>query len=149
MPFASPASRFAAFARSTFAIAALIALGQAAGLGAASAAPPERLRVSESGRFLETESGEPFLWLGCTPWGMTEWLTREDVDLYLDDRKAKGMTIVQLCLFWGKREDKPLRFPVNPPNAYGHRAFEVSDGAPDPTRPAVVEGGSATEPNDY
>src|SRR5690606_34905672 len=34
-------------------------------------------------------------------------------------------------------------------NAYGHRAFEESDGAPDPTRPAVVEGGGATEPNDY
>ena len=80
---------------------------------------------------------------------MTEWLTREDVDHYLDDRSSKGMTVVQLCLFWGKRTDRPLAFTTNPANAYGHKAFLEVDGAPDPRQPAIASGGSAMQPNDF
>ena len=112
-------------------------------------AEPGPLSVHASGRYLAKADGEPLLWIGCTPWGMTEWLTREEVDVYLDDRQSKGMNVVQLCLFWGKRTDNPLNFVVNPANAYGHRAFQSDDGEPDPSEPAVVAGGGPENPNDY
>lgn len=108
-----------------------------------------RLKISKENRYIEHEDGTPFLWIGCTAWGMTEWLNREDVDLYLDDRKAKGMNVVQLCLFWGKRVDYPTKFTANAPNPYGHKAFLEVDGFPDASQPAIIEGGSPEEPNDY
>jgi len=111
--------------------------------------PKPQLKVSENNRYLEYQDGTPFFWLGGTSWGMSEWLNREDVIYYLDDRKKKEFSLVQICLFWGKREEDPVTFTLNPPNAYGYKAFEEVNGVPDPTRPAVVEGGAPTEPNDY
>ncbi len=107
------------------------------------------LHVSADGRFLEDTSGDPFLWMGGTTWGMSEWLNREEVDFYLDNRKDKGFNVVQVCLFWGKREDDPLRFTANPLNAYGSRAFGETEGKADPGNPLVVEGGTPESPNDY
>lgn len=108
-----------------------------------------RLKVNDKSQIIQYEDGTPFLWLGCTSWGMTEWLSREDMDIYLDDRKSKGMNVVQFCLFWGKREENPLRFTTNPSNFYGYKAFVEKDGFPYATQPAVVEGGSPENPNDY
>ncbi|MDF9797156.1 hypothetical protein OKW21_002419 [Catalinimonas alkaloidigena] len=107
------------------------------------------LKVSENQRYLEYHNGDPFFWLGDTSWGMSEWLNREDVVAYMDQRKAQGYNVIQLCLFWGKREDDPVNFTTNPQNAYGHKAFAEVDGKPDPTKPWVVEGGSPANPNDY
>ncbi|MCB1120544.1 MAG: DUF4038 domain-containing protein, partial [Verrucomicrobiae bacterium] len=107
------------------------------------------LQVAEESKHLEYPDGSPFLWLGDTLWGMTEYLERRDVDLYLDDRKKKGINVVQFCLFWGKREEDPVRFTTNPTNAYGHKAFREVNGKPDPLQPWIVPGGSPTEPNDY
>ena len=108
-----------------------------------------RLNVSENNRYLEFDNGEVFFWLGGTSWGMSEWLTREQVDFYLDDRKEKGFNLVQICLFWGKRVDDPINFTVNPPNAYGFKAFREIDGKPDSTQPLVSKGGTPQNPNDY
>ena len=107
------------------------------------------LRVAGNHRYLEYQNGTPFFWLGGTAWGMSEWFTREEVDLYFDNRKAKGFSLVQICLFWGKREEDPVQFSVNPPNIYGFQAFEEVDGFPDAFHPAVVQEGSPTDPNDY
>jgi hypothetical protein len=108
-----------------------------------------KLIVHEDSRIIQHEDGTPFLWLGCTAWGMTEWLSRDEVSLYLDDRKSKGMNVVQLCLFWGKRVDNPIKFTANAPNYYGYKAFVENEGVPDPKQAAVVEGGSPENPNDY
>ncbi len=107
------------------------------------------LRINKGSRIIQYDDGTPFLWLGCTSWGMTEWLPREDVDFYLDDRKSKGMNVVQLCLFWGKRVDYPTKFTANPSNYYGFKAFKETRGFPDATKPAIVDGGSPENPNDY
>jgi hypothetical protein len=107
------------------------------------------LKVSENGRYLETNDGNPFFWMGETIWGMSEWLNREEVDFLLDDRMGKGFNVIQVCLFWGKREEEPLRFTVNPPNAYGHSAFNVVNGMPDTASPDIADGGSPDSPNDY
>jgi len=108
-----------------------------------------KLLIRKDSSIIEHQDGKPFLWLGCTAWGMTEWLTREDVDLYLDDRQSKGMNVVQFCLFWGKRTDNPTTFYLNPKNPYGHKAFVETRGFPDATMPAVADGGSSDNPNDY
>ena len=107
------------------------------------------LKVSEDHRYLEYENGEPFLWMGGTTWGMSEWLNREEVDFYLDHRKELDFNIVQLCLFWGKRDEDPVKFFANPTNAYGFRAFGEREGKADPCKPLLVEGGTPLFPNDY
>lgn len=102
------------------------------------------LKVSKNHRYLVHQDGTPFFWLGGTSWGMAEYLTREEIQLYLDDRHAKGFNVVQLCAFWGKRVENPVNFFLNPPNAYGQRAFDE-----DVKVPAVVNGGTPDAPNDY
>jgi hypothetical protein len=47
------------------------------------------------GRYLVTERGEPFFYLGDTAWELFHRLTREEADLYLKDRAAKGFTVIQ------------------------------------------------------
>jgi hypothetical protein len=42
------------------------------------------LSAGEGSRIIRYEDGTPFLWLGCTAWGMTEWLSREDAVLILE-----------------------------------------------------------------
>jgi len=46
----------------------------------------EFLQVSDNGRFLVTESGEPFFWLGDTAWELFHRLTREEASEYLYER---------------------------------------------------------------
>ena len=47
------------------------------------------------GRYLVTERGEPFFYLGDTAWELFHRLTREEAELYLKDRAAKGFTVIQ------------------------------------------------------
>ena len=56
----------------------------------AHAAPLPMLKVSDNHRFLVTESGQPFFWLGDTAWELFHRLKREDAELYLKNRAAKG-----------------------------------------------------------
>jgi hypothetical protein len=108
-----------------------------------------KLEVSENGHFIQHEDGTPFLWLGGTLWGMTEWCTRADIDKYLDNRKQKGFNVIQVCLLWGKRHEDPIRFPVNAKNVYGRRALLYTDSVPDPAKPDLKDGGTSLNPNDY
>ncbi|HTE32425.1 MAG TPA: DUF4038 domain-containing protein, partial [Chryseolinea sp.] len=54
-----------------------------------------RLKVSTNGRYLEHEDGTPFFWLGDTAWELFHRLTRDESDLYLEDRRSKGFTVIQ------------------------------------------------------
>ena len=77
-----------------------------------------------SGRFLVTEDGKPFFYLGDTAWELFHRLTREEAVLYLEDRASKGFTVIQavvLAEFNGLTE----------PNPYG--AVPLINN--DPTRP--------------
>jgi len=93
-----------------------------------------KLRVSESQRFLVTAEGKPFFWLGDTAWELFHRLNREEADLYLRNRAAKGFTVVQAVAL-------AELDGLNTPNAYGHRPLIDND----PTRPDVKEGPD----NDY
>jgi len=47
---------------------------------------PPNLRISDNKRFIETENGDPFFWLGDTGWLLFTKLTREETEKYLEDR---------------------------------------------------------------
>ena len=75
----------------------------------------------ESGkRYLIDAAGKPFFINGDSPWDLISTLTRPDVDLYLADRKAKGINTVLVELM-------EHYFSPNPPkNAYGDAPFTTA-----------------------
>ncbi|MCY2990450.1 MAG: glycoside hydrolase family 140 protein [Planctomycetota bacterium] len=80
---------------------------------AVSAAPLPKLKVSDNQRFLVTESGEPFFWLGDTAWELFHSLNREDAELYLKNRAKLGFNVVQAVAL-------AELHGLTAPNAYGH-----------------------------
>jgi hypothetical protein len=74
----------------------------------ASAGRPPALCVSDNGRFLVTEDGHPFFWLGDTAWELFHRLNREESERYLSDRAAKGFTVIQAVVL---AEHDGLRTP--------------------------------------
>ena len=105
-------------------------------LAARSAEALPRLRVSDNRRFLVTENGKPFFWLGDTAWELVNKASRVDridqpsVLRYFKNRATKGFTVIQTVV--------PGFDQIN---VAGHAAF--IDG--DFTRPKVVPGPD----NDY
>jgi hypothetical protein len=98
------------------------------------AAPAPRLKVSESRRFLVTEDGRPFFYLGDTAWELFHRLDREEADRYLQDRARKGFTVIQAVAL-------AELDGLHDPNPYGHRPLRNLD----PTQPDVQDGPA----NDY
>ncbi len=84
----------------------------------------QELRVHESARYLEYETGEPFLWIGDTAWDLFHDLDREEATYYLENRAEKKFTVIQAVVL---AENNGLRKP----NAYG----EVPLINLDPTTP--------------
>lgn len=71
---------------------AIRALALAAVLAATG--PAHGLQVSGNGRFLVTDDGTPFFWLGDTAWRLQR-LAPEDLAAYLDTRRAQGYNVIQ------------------------------------------------------
>jgi hypothetical protein len=86
--------------------------------------PAQHLKLSDNQRFLVTESGDPFFWLGDTGWEMLHRLDREEMEHYLRNRSGKGFTVIQTVILG---EMDGLAFP----NMEGHLPFEDFD----PERP--------------
>ena len=78
------------------------------------------LRVSDNRRFLVHDDGSPFFCLGDTAWCIFHRLTREEADIYLENRAAKGFSVIQAVVL---AEHGGLREP----NAYGEREFIDGD----------------------
>src|SRR5262245_9909205 len=53
------------------------------------------LRVSDNRRFLVHDDGAPFFYLGDTAWEPFNRLTLSEAERYLQDRAAKGFTVIQ------------------------------------------------------
>lgn len=64
--------------------------------------------------WLADQSGEPFLWIGDTCWFLTFKISDEDVLHYLDNRAAKGITVVQCMLIPWTREGDDAWFGETP-----------------------------------
>lgn len=91
----------------------------------ATAAPLPALKVSENHRYLVTDKGEPFFWLGDTAWELFHRLNREEAELYLKNRAERRYTVIQAVVL---AELDGLRDP----NAYGQLPLAVKN---DPTKP--------------
>lgn len=55
----------------------------------------QELRISSDGRFIVQNDGTPFFYLGDTAWELFHRLNREEADMYLEDRSAKGFNVIQ------------------------------------------------------
>ena len=83
-----------------------------------------RIRVSENRRFLITEGGDPFFWLGDTAWELFHRLSLAETEHYLEVRRQQGFTVIQAVVL--SELDG-----LHAPNANGHVPL-LGD---DPTRP--------------
>jgi hypothetical protein len=78
------------------------------------------VRVSTNQRFLQTEDGQPFFWLGDTAWELFHRLTLDEADDYLENRRKNGFNVIQsvaLAEFDG----------LNAPNPYGETPLVAND----------------------
>lgn len=71
-----------------------------------------KLRVSANGRYLQHKDGTPFFYLADTAWELFHRLNESEVEKYLENRRAKGFTVIQAVLL---AELDGLRTP----NAHG------------------------------
>jgi hypothetical protein len=72
------------------------------------------LKVSKNKRYLVTEDNDPFFWLGGTAWELIHRLTKEEIDIYLQDRAKKGFTVIQTVILTELDG-------LNTPNIYGNK----------------------------
>jgi hypothetical protein len=87
-----------------------------------------KLKISENRRFLVFEDGTPFFYLGDTGWELFHRLNKDDVEKYLENRRAKGFTVIQSVILAeldglntpDAEGDKPLidNDPLKPNEAY-------------------------------
>ncbi len=54
-----------------------------------------KLKISENRRFLVHDDGTPFFYLGDTGWELFHRLDKKDAEKYLENRRAKGFTVIQ------------------------------------------------------
>jgi len=93
------------------------------------------LAVSENQRFLITENGEPFFWLGDTGWLLFSKLDRNEAEKYLDNRIEKGFNVIQVMVL----------HQLELSNIYGDSALIQGDI----TLPKTTEGNSFENSNEY
>ena len=75
------------------------------------------LKLSPGNRYLIDKNNRPFFWSGDAAWSLIAQLSKQDVDLYLDNRKEKGFTVIIVNLIEHK-------FCTSPPaNFYGELPF--------------------------
>jgi hypothetical protein len=105
--------------------------------------PP--LKVSSNNRFLVQDFGDgktrPFFWLGDTAWNLHR-LQKTDIDLYLEDRAARGYNVIQgPVLDWTGLETGSL----SRNNGYGVAAYTNKNTS----TPGLNADVSGAEFNDY
>ncbi len=78
------------------------------------------IQIGPNRHFLADGKGQPFFWLGDTAWELFHRLTREETELYLENRRRKGFNLIQavaLAEFEG----------LTVPNAYGELPLHQQD----------------------
>ncbi|MDX2178975.1 MAG: glycoside hydrolase family 140 protein [Bryobacteraceae bacterium] len=97
-----------------------------------------KLSVDAGKRFLVSEKGEAFFWLGDTAWELFHRANRQEAIDYLDIRASQGYNVVQivaLAEFDG----------VKTPNAFGDLPLTGYD----PSKPAVTPGANPKNAAEY
>ena len=86
--------------------------------------------MSENGRFLVREDGQPFFWMADTAWELIHRCSREEIELYLTTRQQQGFNVIQTVAL---AEINGL----NDPNPYGH--IPLVEGDPNQPNPKYFE----------
>jgi hypothetical protein len=86
-----------------------------------------KLQVSENGRYLCHENGQPFFWLGDTGWLLTQRLNREEAGYYLQTRQEQGYNVVLIQIVNG----------IPNINDYGQYSFQHVDDLDNIDKPGV------------
>lgn len=86
--------------------------------------PVKPLRITANQRYLENTDGEPFLWVGDTAWELVHRLSLNETELYFQNRKDKGFSLIQTVVL-------AELDGLHRPNANG----EIPLHEDDPTRP--------------
>jgi len=95
--------------------------------------------VSANPHYLEYSDGNPFLWFGDTGWEMIKCLNRDEVLLYLNNRKTKGFNVIQTVIISEFiQSDKAT-------NYYADSIF-VNEN---PEKPMVTAGNNPDNPVEY
>ncbi len=81
-----------------------------------------QLRVNANGRYLETQEGQPFFWLGDTAWELFHRLSREEAEKYLRHRATHGFNVIQAVAL-------AELDGLHTPNFYGELPLENDDPA--------------------
>lgn len=63
-------------------------------------------KISSNGRFFVDDQGSPFFWLGDTAWPLFTQYSRQEAEAYLENRAARGFTVIQGVLGWFGGSDK-------------------------------------------
>ena len=79
-----------------------------------------RLEVSDNNRFLVFADGTPFFYLGDTGWELFHRLGKEETERYLENRRAKGFTVIQAVVL-------AELDGLNTPNAEGKKPLIDND----------------------
>src|SRR6266508_1767709 len=66
-----------------------------------------KLKIGPNGRYFVDQTGKPFFYLGDTCWLLFQRLNREELDVYLKDRAAKGFTVIQAYVRRGLDKKHP------------------------------------------
>jgi hypothetical protein len=94
------------------------------------------LRVSDNKRFLITENGDPFFWLGDTGWLLFTKLNRDEAEKYFENRRQKGFNVIQVMV---------LHNVSKAVNIYGDSALINNDIE----RPLTTPGSSPDDAGQY
>jgi hypothetical protein len=93
------------------------------------------LKISSNHRFFTDQNGNPFFWLGDTGWLLFSKLNREEAEKYLEDRRKKGYTVIQVMVLHS----------VAAVNVYGDSALINKNVA----HPLSTPGSSFSNPDQY
>ena len=96
--------------------------------------------VSKSNpHYIQYEDNTPFFWLGDTGWEMIHRLSREETDLYLENRRTMGFNVIQTVIISEFiHMDKPV-------NYYGDSIFTREN----PGLPLTTKGIDPTDEKEY
>lgn len=81
-----------------------------------------QLKISSDKRHLIKKDGSPFFWLGDTAWELFHRSNKEEAKTYLQNRAAKGFTVIQAVVL-------AELDGLNTPNAYGNKPLINNDPA--------------------
>jgi hypothetical protein len=79
-----------------------------------------RLKISDNRRYLIHEDGTPFFYLGDTGWELFHRLNKAETERYLENRRAKGFTVIQAVAL-------AELDGLNTPNAEGNKPLIDND----------------------